>query len=41
MVKNNIKIIDLVAKMAGTKVAPMVVESDDGDERKFYTVAST
>ena len=40
MTMNNIKDIYTIAKMAGSELAPMIVKSEDGESRKFYTLAS-
>ena len=40
MTMNGIKDIYAVAKMTGSKLAPMIVKSEDGESRKFYTLAS-
>ena len=40
MKMNNIKDIYAIAKMTGSKLAPMIVESENGESRKFYTLAS-
>ena len=40
MVDNNVKDVYDIAKMTGAKLALMIVESEDGESRKFYTLAS-
>ena len=40
MTMNNIKDIYVIAKMTGSELAPMIVKSEDGECRKFYTLAS-
>ena len=40
MTMNNIKDIYAIAKMTGSELAPMIVESKNGESRKFYTLAS-
>ena len=40
MVVNNVKDIYEIAKMTGSKLAPMIVASENGESRKFYTLAS-
>ena len=40
MTINGIKDIYVIAKMTGSKLAPMIVKSEDEESRKFYTLAS-
>ena len=40
MKMNNIKDIYAIAKMTGSKLAPMIVESENGESMKLYTLAS-
>ena len=40
MTMNNIKDIYAIAKMTGSELALMIVKSEDGESRKFYTLAS-
>ena len=40
MVVNNVKDIYEIAKMTGSKLARMIVTSENGESRKFYTLAS-
>ena len=40
MTMNNIKDTYAIAKMTGSELAPMIVESENGESRKFYTLAS-
>ena len=37
---NNIKDIYAIAEMTGSKLTPMIVTSENGESRKFYTLAS-
>ena len=37
---NGIKDIYAMAKMTGSELASMIVKSDNGESRKFYTLAS-
>ena len=38
MTMNGIKDIYAIAKMTGSRLAPMIVTSEDGETRKFYTL---
>ena len=40
MTVNNVKDIYAIAKMTGAKLAPVIVESENGITKKFYTLAS-
>ena len=40
MAMNGIKDIYAIAKMTGAKLAPMIVKSENGGTKKFYTLAS-
>ena len=40
MAMNGIKDIYAIAEMTGSELAPMIVKSEDGESRKFYTLAS-
>ena len=40
MMMNNIKDTYVIAKMTGSELAPMIVTSENGESRKFYTLAS-
>ena len=37
---NGIKDIYAIAKITGSKLAPVIVKSEDGESRKFYTLTS-
>ena len=40
MTMNDIKDLYTIAKMTGSKLAPVIVRSENGESRKFYTLAS-